>query len=134
MSVFGISPTDIVNAGYVVKKTVTALSSGEDGARNQYQKAEATLSSRQRAAADLSSSAPSTHAAVQALNDLSTRDQQLRDSLKSYSTTLGRNDQKTWYRNVNRKLQYAFAGAAQVQEHINISQPGVDAAILHVLG
>ncbi|KAL1610465.1 hypothetical protein SLS60_002133 [Paraconiothyrium brasiliense] len=134
--VVGISPTDIVKSVKVLKDAATALTSGPEGARQQFQDAHAALSSLESAAADLTlmRSASSKNPPDAIYNDLLERERRFQASLQPYDRRLGLNNGTKPWLAIKRKLQYAFDGASKVQRHIIASKPGVDAAIFRTMG
>lgn len=133
MSVIGISPTDIVKGVKTFKEAATALTSGPEGARQQYRDARETLSSLEEAVADLDQYSPSAAPAACIYSELLERERRFQATLKSYDPKLGRNSQARTWKSMKRKLQYAFDGASKVQKHIINSKPGVDAALFDTM-
>ncbi|KAK7181131.1 hypothetical protein PSPO01_12763 [Paraphaeosphaeria sporulosa] len=59
MSVIGISPTDIVKGAKALSDAATALTSGTEGTKQQFQDAQAASSSLDKALTELKRSPPS---------------------------------------------------------------------------
>jgi hypothetical protein len=133
MSVIGISPTDIVKGAKALKDAATALTSGQEGAKQQFQDVHAALSSFEQAVTDLKRSAPSENPPDAVYTDLLERERGFQTSLQPYDRRLGPKSQARSWSTIKRKLQYAFDGEAKVQKHIITSKPGVDAALFHTM-
>jgi hypothetical protein len=133
MSVIGISPTDIVKGAKALKDAAIALTSGPEGAQQQFQDIHAALSSFEQAVTDLKRSVPSENPTDAVYTDLLERERRFQTSLQAYDRRLGPKSQARSWSTIKRKLQYAFDGEAKVQKHIINSKPGVDAALFHTM-
>jgi hypothetical protein len=133
MSVVGISPTDIIKGAKALKDAATALTAGQEGAKQQFQDAQAALSSFEQAVTEYKRSASSESPPDAVYNDLLERERRFQGSLQPYDRRLGPKSQARSWSTIKRKLQYAFDGEAKVQKHIITSKPGVDAALFHTI-
>ena len=129
MSGFGFSPSDIVKAAQLTRKTIKALSDDDEGAQQQYQQAVAALNLRYEAVIDLETSCAVTQCPADYSKPLSL-ERRMQQQPEQYEAALGSKVRKTRKKGIKRKLQYQFDGSAKVREHIDSTRPLVEGAAL----
>jgi hypothetical protein len=143
MSVIGISPSDIIAAGKVVKKAFSAVRDG--GAADSFQEADGSVQDRIAAFESIEDhiaspsilTSPSSNAATSGFlasaKRLRTRDQahlkkKKHDKLRS---SLGLGTTSSRPRQAGNALKWAFKGERDLEEHNARVRPAVDATIIH---
>ena len=134
MSVIGISPSDIVNGVAVVNKAFNALRSGDDGAQRHYQDTKRTLAQRTRALEELLACTagflPEPRGPAEILLE---KDVAFQRKISSYENSLGRGAREGKRHGLKGKMKLAFKGEKDIRNHVDSSQPAVDAAIFQGL-
>lgn len=134
MSIFGISPSDIVSAGVLSKQAYDAFDTN-DGSKSQYLELRHGLDARIQALQDLASvteasgTATNRETLLKAVQKSIEHDQKQQARLEKYANSLGV-DSPQGLRQGLRALQFAFSGAKQHREREEQVLPSSIAAII----
>jgi hypothetical protein len=124
------SVSEIARLGQLVNQSVGHLRENGDGARSRFQKFESGLRTRTKAAEDCNAIATNAASSSQLLLDA---DRALLKSREGYQKRLGPGAKVGFRHAVIPKLKYGFSGDKKATQHVQDTQPYVDAATLQVL-